>query len=311
MYKLPSLICPICRTPIATVESIDRVSAAAQFGNCLRRCEPCGIGASNAANPEAVTYIYRDPLKNIPHACRDGASEALGQALNVRSRGSKRLRFGFSTSEDAVTWVVFTHLLRSGQLLATLQRVGLIAEGGLTTAPTLLLWGTPIDNCARGAGIRKQLSDACASLQEDPNSFSEPDVIVDLGEGGLIFIEVKHLSRNDLKPADYSGWSRYGSSARLAWRIDDIRASGCYELARNWCLLKILAADRPASLVNLGPAKLFLGAEGARLDRFVNALATDERSHFMKLSWSQLLGKGLVDAPDWFSEFCRDRSLAA
>jgi hypothetical protein len=229
----------------------------------------------------------------------------------VSNRVSKRRRFGFSTSEDAVTWVVFTYLLRSGQLHAALRRAGLIVQKTLRSAPTLLLWGAPIDNGARGAEIRKHLSDLCASLQEDPNSFSAPDVMVDLGEDGLIFIEVKYLSGNDLKPADYPGWSRYGMAARLAWQIEDVKASGCYELARNWCLLKNLAAGRPASLVNLGSAKLFLGTEGARLDRFVVALGTDERSHFIKVIWSDLLGEGLVDVPDWFAQFCRGRGLTA
>jgi hypothetical protein len=70
--------------------------------------------------------------------------------------------------------------------------------------------------------------------------------------------------------------------ARLAWPDEDVKASDCYEPMRNRCLLKSLAAERPASLVNLGPARLFLGAEGARLNRFVMALGTDERSHFMK-----------------------------
>jgi hypothetical protein len=79
---------------------------ATQYDDCLRRCEPCGIGASNAADPQAVTYIHRDPLGNIPIESRKGVSRALGEALNARNRESKRRRFGFSTSEDAVTWVV-------------------------------------------------------------------------------------------------------------------------------------------------------------------------------------------------------------
>jgi hypothetical protein len=160
-----------------------------------------------------------------------------------------------------------------------------------------------------GAGIQKQLSDLCANLQEDPNSFSEPDVIIDFGLDGLFFIEVKYRSGNDFKPSDYRGWSRYENAHRMAWRIDDVKASGCYELARNWCLLKTLAGDRPATLVNLGPSKLFLGAEGRRLDCFDKAIGTHERSHFRKITWSDLLGKGLVDVPDWFSQFCRDRGL--
>jgi hypothetical protein len=188
---------------------------ATRFDDCLRRCEPCGIAASNAANPQAVTYIYRDPLDNIPIESRAGASEALDRALNVRNRESKRRRFGFSTSEDAVTWVVFTYLLRSGQLLAALARAGLIRDETSTTVPTLLLWGVPVDSGAPGATIQKRLSDLCVSLQEDPNSLSEPDVVLDLGEDGLMFIEVKYLSGNDLKEADYPGWSKYTSVVGL------------------------------------------------------------------------------------------------
>lgn len=311
MPQLPPLICPCCRGPIAGIECIDKIAVATRFDDCLRRCEPCGIAASNTANPEAVTYIHRDPLGNIPIESREGASEALGQALNVRNRVSKRRRFGFSTSEDAVTWVVFTYLLRSGQLLAALRGVGLIADETLTAAPTLLLWGAPIGDGIRGPVIRRQLSDLCSSLQEEPNSFSEPDVIIDLGDDGLIFIEVKYLSGNDFKPDDYPGWSRYALESRPAWHFNDVKASGCYELARNWCLLKGLAADRPASLVSLGLPKLFLGAEGARLDRFVTALGTDEQLHFMKVRWSDFLGKGLGDVPDWVVQFCRSRGLMA
>ena len=309
MPELPSVICPSCQKPIGAVVCVDKVRVAARFEDCLRRCEPCGIAASNAAGSRDVTFIYRDPLGNIPIACREGASEALGQALNIRNRPSKRSRFGFSTSEDAVTWVVFTYLLRSGQLLTALRRAGVVAEEILTEAPTLLLWGVPIGSTSPGKAIRGQLSEQCSDLQEDPNSFSEPDVIVDLGEGGLIFIEVKYRSGNDTKPDDYPGWSRYEASERLIWQFQDVKASGCYELARNWCLLKSLAADRPACLVNLGPSRLFSGSEGERLDRFISALSPDERSRFKKVTWSDLLREVFDEAPDWFVQFCNGRGL--
>lgn len=309
MPQLPSLICPSCHLPIAGVESAGKVPVATQFDDCLRRCEPCGIGASNASDRGAVTFIHRDPLGNIPVESREGASEALAQALNIRNRESKRRRFGFSTSEDAVTWVVFMHLLRSGQLLGSLRQVGLIADSALMATPTLLLWGAPVDAGARGKEIQGRLRELCAGLREDPNSFSEPDVIVDFGEHGVMFIEVKHQSGNDLKPVDYAGWPRYASVAPLAWRIDDVKGSGCYELARNWCLVRLLSDGRPATLVNLGPSRLFGGAEGARLDRFVTALDTDDRSRFAKVAWSDLLTQGLADAPSWFSRFCRERGL--
>jgi hypothetical protein len=88
---------------------------AKSFDDCLRRCEHCRIGASNTADSHSVTYIFRDPLDNIPPESREGVSEVLAQALNVYNRPSKLTNFGFSTSEDAVTWVVFTYLLRSGR----------------------------------------------------------------------------------------------------------------------------------------------------------------------------------------------------
>lgn len=308
MPQLSPLVCPKCSQPIAAIELMQRIPTATSFKDCLRRCDPCGIGASNTADPR-VTYIHRDPLENIPLESREYASEALRQALNVRNRSSKLSRFGFSTSEDAITWVVFTYLLRSGNLLETLKRCGLISNRISATAPTLLLWGTPIDSGPRGTEIKQQLIDLCASLQEDANSFSEPDVIIDLGEDSLVFIEVKYLSGNNSKSADYSGWSRYVSAPRLAWQIENIKASGCYELARNWCLLKNLAGERASTLVNLGPVNLFSGKEGARLNRFVAALSTDERSHFVKLTWSELLGINFDNMPVWFERFCRERRL--
>jgi hypothetical protein len=316
MPWLPSKDCPCCGHPIAAEKFSGIVPAATRFEKCLRRCVPCGIGFSNAAdNP---TRIYKDPLKNIPCESRAGASEALSHALNERSRVSKWRRFGFSTSEDAVTWVVFTYLLHSRQLEGALRRVGLISAKALTAAPTLLLWGAPIaipPSCyrARGAEIRKQLSDLCTRLGENPISFSEPDVIIDLGEDGLIFIEAKYRSGNDLKPTNYIGWPLYLEESGLAWDIEKIRKSGCYELARNWRLLKGLADNekRTVTLVNLGRADLFHGRGGERLTSFVEAISTDERSRFMKITWSKLLGDSLFGAPEWFAQFCRHRCLTA
>jgi hypothetical protein len=282
---------------------------ATKFDDCLRRCDPCGIAVSNGADSRYVTYIHRDSLNNIPIESRKGAGEALRNAFNVRNRKSKEIRFGFSTSEDAVTWVVFTYLLRSGQLSAALARTQIVDETS-TLEPTLLLWGVPAENSPRGAEIRNQLGKLCSHLGEDSNSFSEPDVIIDFGEAGIIFIEVKYRSTNDRKLAGYPGWSKYESAARWG-QFGGVKASGCYELARNWCLLKGLAGDRPARLINLGPDKLFRGREGARLDHFVGALDLDARSHFMKVRWSDLLGPDLGEAPDWFVQYCKSRHLTA
>jgi hypothetical protein len=304
MY-LRSLTCPSCERPIAGIECVGRLRAARQFGDCLRRCETCGIGASNAA--VGATYIHREPLENIPVESREGAREALDQALNKRNRRSKWVRFGYSTSEDAVTCVVFTELLRSGQLLSALRQVGVISEETMTALPTLLLWGAPVPRSARGALIQRQLGDACGGLQEDEDSFSEPDVIIDLADAGLIIVEVKHRSGNDFKQAEYSGWERYSSA--LGLRAQKVIESGCYELARNWCLLRELAGGRPATLVLLGPEKLFRETKEGNLSCFALALSADDGSPLVQVTWSDFLGGCLAHAPAWLAKFCKERPL--
>jgi hypothetical protein len=287
-----------------------RLAAAACFADCIRQCLVCRIGASNTVDTNAVTFIYANPIESIPSASREGAAETLANALNIHNQPSKWMKFGFvPTSEDAVTWVVFTYLQRAGKLLGTLRRLGLSPENN-HTAPTLLLWGVPIDDRIRGEPIREQLSELCACLGEKAVSFSEPDVIIDLAEDGLIFIEVKYRSGNDFKDKNYPGWKKYLSTSALAWNASEVQASGCYELARNWCLLNGLAAGRRATLLNLGPPSLSSGEAGKQLDRFIGSLNANERCSFRKLTWSEFLGGDANDAPKWFADFCRERRLS-
>ena len=248
-------------------------------------------------------------MQSIPPESRHGADEALRRALNVRNRQSKWARFGFvPTSEDALTWVIFTYLLRAGLILKTLQRLGFAADDLNGSAPSLLLWGVPIDECSGGEELRQQLEMLCTSLGEDPQSLSEPDVIIDLGRTGIVFIEVKHRSGNDRQKPDYVGWDKY-CSPELAWDIGTIKDSGCYELARNWRLLNGLASDRRATLINLGPPSLFSGKEGERLDRFAQGLNATKLTEFRKLSWNEFLSDAFSDAPDWFIDFCSKRRV--
>lgn len=307
--SLPAIACPVCCGVIDGVVPAAKPMSAAKFDDCLRRCEKCGVGVSNTRG-ENPTFIYRDPLANIPAEARSGALLVLGQALNVHSRISKLRRFGFSTSEDAITWVVFSYLLTSGRLVAALGNAGILPSATTDVSPTLLLWGCPLGNQPRGRMIAEQLATLCNDLGEDNKRRSEPDVVVDLGEAGLIFIEVKHQSGNDRLPPDSPKWSRYSSPGRLQWRYDEVKQSGCYELARNWCLMKGLAGRRPGTLVNLGPSRLFAGSEGVRLDRFARSLNADEQCRFQRLTWTDFLRSVIDVTPEWFTRFCsEDRHL--
>src|SRR5262249_7032990 len=156
-----------------------------------------------------------------PKEAHAGALETLRAALNTQNREKKESYFGFSTSEDAVTWVVFDYLRRFGLLVPALQQLGLAPTEPRRLEPALLLWGVPIGTSKRAAALRDRLVRECAALGERPNSLSEPDVVFDLGDEGIALIEVKYLSGNDNQPNNYPNWSKYAAPGRLGWRFED------------------------------------------------------------------------------------------
>ena len=80
------------------------------------------------------TLIYRNPLQGIPEEVQEGAKEALSAAFNEQHRRDKWVKFGFSTSEDAL-------LRTSRQLGSVLRSIGIAASS--EDEPELLLLGCP------------------------------------------------------------------------------------------------------------------------------------------------------------------------
>jgi len=102
----------------------------------------CGIGYSNARDPDQRRALYEDPARNVPERLVAGLQDTLRGAFNETARGSKWARFGSSSSEDAVTWSVMRSLGEAGRLERLIAPFGLsdLALGD----PTLLLWGIPV-----------------------------------------------------------------------------------------------------------------------------------------------------------------------
>jgi len=272
---------------------------ANRYSDCVRRCEPCGIGFSNArVNP---TEIFRIVTDNLPEQVREGALETLRAALNERNRPNKIVRFGFSTSEDALTWTVFTSLAQSGQLAEALRAIDATES---TVAPAaLLLWGVPYPpQSSRGTQIRQQLIDICHALGERPDSTSEPDVIVDFGDAGLVFIEVKYRSRNERR-ATGSVYSRYVASTDAFKDGNKVVQSELYELARNWRIGTELAGRRNFTLVNL--VVFSDSVERSRVEQFTAGLATGHDWRFRVVNWNRLTS--VFDKPGWLEQYLEER----
>jgi hypothetical protein len=303
MKVLPDLICLACGAPIPGLSIDGGVAAPSRYEDCLRKCAECGQGghSNSAIRP---TWIFKDPLQGVPIEVRSGLSEALDTSLNVRSRNSKRFRFGFETSEDALTWTVFRFLLDS-RLLAS--RLSHLIGRQFQSEPTLLLWGSPIPGSSSpGLSVRSQLVGILRGLSEDPSSHSEPDVVVDFGTEGVVLIEAKYRSRNDRKVETYSGWDRGYLDSVAFTKPQVVRQSGLYELARNWRIAWDLAGpSRPAILINLGTKTLL--AEGD-LDEFASSVSDAHESRFIALTWSDLLGE-LDVRPEWLRSWLFSRSI--
>jgi hypothetical protein len=292
------LQCPSCGVTFAAL--CPKSQASTRFEDCYRRCEPCGIGLSNARI--SPTVIYRDPLHNVPHQVRDGLLETLSDALNVRNRENKLLKFGFSTSEDALTWTVFSYLQRTLQLRDVLNGV---LSMSFVNEPSLLLWGVPVPRSPSGYCVRDRLTEISNQLGENPLSRTEPDVVCDFGSEGLVVVEVKYRSPNDIK-SWREGYNRYLSG--LAFEdMSPILASGLYELARNWRFGWELAGRRPMVLVNLVLAAR--ASEGKRIESFRSGLRGSDIRKFVQLNWHEFLGN--VQLEDWIGDYLQAKVVGA
>ena len=262
MTKLEKLICSICGNLIESdnynPNSRGGASPAASFETCLRRCNNCGIGYSNAQNPSSVVKIYRKPLDNIPPEVHNGALDTVSNALNKLNRENKLKKFAFETSEDAVTWTVFNYLKQRKFLCEFFKRSG--ADWLISTdiEPTVLLWGVPVLGAdRRGIDIKKNLITILKQIGEDPQKYSEPDVILDFGDIGVVVIEVKYRSPNDKLNEKSPKWEKYLHNSSAFADINGLKKTGYYELARNWRIAWDLAGGRPMAFINLGPESIF------------------------------------------------------
>ncbi len=296
--RLRDLECPSCRS-ILVADDGPQVTVS-KFDDCLRRCLVCGVGYSNSVNQPVE--ILRDAEANVPDEVREGVLAVLSQSVNRTNRANKRRKFGFRTSEDAVTWTVFRHLQRTHRLGALAAQLGLPVASSDTSA--MLLWGVEVgEPITAESYAARQILDASKRLQEQVDARTEPDVVLDFGPSGLVVIEVKYLSGNDRKDASYRGWDRY--LPRLSRGGMEVRQSGFYELTRLCLLARELAEQRPWVLVNLAFLRV-LDDEG--LGTWAQAIASVEMGGgFRRLSWAELLKE--PDDETWFERVCVLRGL--
>lgn len=278
---------------------------ASDYASCLRKCPACRVGYSNArSNP---TLIHEDPIANVPPEVHIGAREAVEKAINVLNRKNKLLKFGYNSSEDAVTWTLLAYLHgQQQQVLASLYQ-GLFGISA-TKPPALLLWGVPVPGGLRELELAQKLIAVSDALGEDKQRRTEPDVVLDFGASGLAVVEVKYDSRNESRPA--ANWHRYLPCRSAFKDSKKAEASGLYELVRNWRIAHDLAGERPFVVANLARDDTF--ATTPRLTDFGGSLATSSKRRFLRLPWCKFLWAAAREVggfPKWMDDYLVERGL--
>lgn len=291
---LQKVLCPTCGAFIHAVRGVPK--AVNCYEDCLRKCEKCEVAFSNSQTKPTV--IYRNPEMNVPAEARDGIRETLALALNARHRRDKLIKFGFSTSEDALTWTVFTYLARSGQIGSLFANMGFVEPQPKQS--TILLWGVPHPlNSASGKTMVDHLVKVCDHLGEVPDRRSEPDVIMDFADEGLIIIEVKYGSANATETFG-TKHQKYLDCTDAFSDTNAIRDSRLYELARNWRIGVDLAGGRRFTLLNLVVAD----REVRATDQFKAGL-NPAVGNFEVAVWSDLLE--CCEKPEWLQLYLSGR----
>jgi hypothetical protein len=244
---------------------------------------------------------------------RDGFVQALRSSINVLNRPNKLVKAGYSTSEDALTWTMFRFLESKNRLRETFAGGGVDIAKHASGEPRLILWGAEVPS--RGGPVSKVpagLHRVSGLLQEATDRRTEPDVVLDFGAAGIVFVEVKFRSGNEVKSAQYEHWDRYLGDDDLGSfkNPTQVRTNGHYELARNWRIAWELsrALNVPAALINLGNDALFKGENGKALAEYESLLAQDAAHVFYRLSWRQLLD-AVGDIPPWLEGYLTERGL--
>jgi hypothetical protein len=188
-----------------------------------------------------------------------------------------------------------------------LARVGIEPAQRAAGEPTLLLWGVPVPDSRDGDHLRSRLTTLSTALAEDAESRSEPDVLLDFGQAGVVLIEVKVHSPNEKRAQDHAGWIRYkNTGGTVIWDWEQVLRSELYELTRYWRIGHDLAAGRAFALVNLAPAARFADKEEAEaLKSFSKALPNGGRA-FRRLTWEDFV-KEIPEMPPWLSEYLKER----
>lgn len=292
---LDKIKCPSCGEFVFPINGEIKITNS--YNDCLRRCEKCEIGFSNSKNNPTV--IYKNYIDNVPKPLHQDLEISLNHSINEMNRKNKKNKFGFSTSEDALTWSFFKYFVVKNKFRELLRILNIESEYAIID---IYLWGRNICKINNDSNFIDKFISVSDSFNEDSSRRTEPDVIIKLKDK-LVFIEVKYLSSNEIKK-DKEKFKKYLVSEVSEKEVIE---SEHYELFRNWAFASKLSNGDNFELINLAPQKLFGDKNKNKLIQFENSLKST-KGNFRKLSWEEILEKVNNDEYElWFKSYLNEK----
>lgn len=249
---LKDIKCPKCGNIIKGGTYTQK--SAQKYEDCYRKCQECSCAVSNAQ--EHPTYIYLNYMDNLLKDNKDDKlklEEIFKNVLNKRNRKNKINKFGYSSSEDAFSWIFFSYFLKHDKLQELSSALNIKEE-----IKDILFWGVPYKQSEFGKSIRDILINKENERKENDKSRTEPDIII-VTEHKIVFIEVKLKSGmpEQKKEEQYKNDSYFDKEYYCSINeFNSLKDNGyLYELIRNWTLCNDIALEKKLSpmLYNLIP----------------------------------------------------------
>ena len=251
-------------------------------------------------------------LSNIQFERDYFASHILGNAKKAESH-----RICHETSEDALTWNVFSRLARENLLRGLVSD---ITGHSLAKDPELYLWGLPAFLNDSSARLPVHALDKARTVFEpDIKHFrTEPDIMIFVPGELLLLVEAKFTSGNTIatedrcddkrnhKPKSRSGILQRYTSAELPRGVLIPAAAGnpfYSQLYRNLVFAIYMAEQLGVgwAVANLVSDRLFSQKRGTNYydpTGFIHSvLSENHHKRFIRYSWERLYGQYVRDVP--------------
>lgn len=261
---------------------------------------------SSGAILSPSTFEYADARHSL--LWQDDSDIALISSIQVSGKATWA-RMGRERDEDSLTWNLFRYLQRREDRLSHLDHqnpsmahILLPSDGAITSShrSKVIYWATDTDKGTRNADL-----DGASAEVKESGQRTEPDIIIDVEDGPLVFVEVKFMSTPYTTPTRPEALPNYANhpifSQLFSGTIESIAIeSQCYQLMRLWLIGNLMAQRTSRSPSTPRPFRLISlvrDPDSADLTKVFSRFIV-QPDNYKVITWTQICHR-LQAIPNW------------